>query len=128
MYPWFFLLAALNRLRQGLTLRRVLHIAAVLIILACIKEFVAVTDVAFLLGFDWGLAMEVFGALMILAARTHTIAAARLLRHKFSEAKNRLGLLMRRGVSRARRTRPQTRRTPPPSTDEDGGFFLPALA
>jgi hypothetical protein len=128
MYAWFFLLAALSRFRQWLTLRRVLRTAAVLVILALFYQLVAVSDVVFLLGVDWGLALEVFGALMIVAARTHTIATVRLLRHRLSDAKTHLGLLMRRGVSRARRTRPQTPRTPPPSTDEDGGFFLPALA
>jgi hypothetical protein len=114
---------ALVRLRHWLTLRRVLHIIAILLILATIKELAAVSDVTFLLGFDWGLALEVGGAMMLLAARTHVIATADLLRHRLSALKRRAVILMRRGVARAGRSRPQA---PPPSSSDDDGPWVGA--
>jgi hypothetical protein len=124
MYILVFLAEALARLWQWLTVRRLLHIAAIIGILALIGQLVAVSDVVFLLGFDWGLALEVSGAIMMLTARTPIISAAYVLRQKLSAAKNRVGTLMRRGFTRARRARPAARRTPPTaSSDEDGGFY-----
>jgi hypothetical protein len=120
-----FLAAGLARFRRWLTLRRVLHIVALLVILLCLREFIAVSagDMAFLLGMDWGLVLEVTGVIMLLAARTHTIATAQILRHRLRLAKNRMVLLMRRGRARAFRTRSPASRPPPSSDDEPGAAW-----
>jgi hypothetical protein len=111
---------ALSRLRQWLTVRRVLHILAITAIFLLAGQLAAVTDVAFLASLDWGLALEVFAAMMILAARAHTTATLRFLRHKLRRAKRRWSNFMRRGAARAGR-RPGPQQTPPAtSADEDG--------
>jgi hypothetical protein len=114
-----FLAQVLTRLRDWLTLRRVLHVCALIAIFLLAGQLAAITDVGFLASLDWGLALEVTGAMMILAARTHTTATLRLLRHKLAVARKRLHSLVRRGVSRAARTRPETPQTPP-TNSEDG--------
>jgi len=126
MYGLFCLAAeALKRLWHWLTVRRIVQIVAIVAILILIRGAVPVPDLAVLMGVDWGVALEVFGALMILGARTHTISTIRFLRHTLSAAKSRLRVLMHRGVTRAGRTRPET---PPPSSDEDGGFYWATIA
>jgi hypothetical protein len=113
----------ISHIRRLVTMRRCLHILAILVIVAFIGQFLAITDVALMLGIDWGLALEVSGALMILAARVQVISTARLLHHKLSAAQSRLGAYVRRGRSRVTRGSPPARLTPPPvSSDDDGGW------
>jgi hypothetical protein len=112
-----FLADALERLRRWLTVRRVLHIVALLIILMCLGQLLAVTDISFLLAADWGLILEVWAAMMLLTARMHGVAAVQRLRRSLRRATNRAAHWMRRGA-RAPRTRPKA--PPPSSSDEDG--------
>ena len=118
-----FLTNALVRFRRWLTVRRVLHIVAILFILLFLKEFVALDAVPFLFGLDLGLVLEVSALMIVLSARAHMIATFQIVREKLTPAKTGLTRLFQRGTSRALRTRSRTPRIPPSSSDSDGAAW-----
>jgi hypothetical protein len=111
-----------DHFRRWLTFRRVLGIVAFLILLVCLRDLMAVgADISFLFGLDLGLVVEVSALMIILSVRDHVVTAAYLVRRRLLRLNFKTRLL-RRGVRRAFRSRPETPLLPPPPDDEPAAW------
>jgi hypothetical protein len=112
-----------GRLRRWLTVRRILGMLALLIVLLTLKEFLLMgLDLAFVLGFDWGLAIEISGLMFVLSAHRHLTTIARTGKNALVRLKSINAL--RRATRRATRTPPRPSLLPPPPEDEPAGWGL----
>lgn len=107
-----------GRFKRWLTFRRVLGIAAFLVLLLCLKGLFEIgADLTFVFGLDLGLVTEVSALLIVMTVRGHVATAVYVVRRGLLRLRP-VGLLLRRGVRRAFRSRSAQPLLPPPSDDE----------
>jgi hypothetical protein len=117
---WAMLVVEPARLIDGITRRRVLHIAGLILLVIFFQQVVAM-DLFFLFGVDLGLLIEVSAAVIILAGRQQIKTTVLVIRRRLVLAKPALHQAYRRGARRVRRAV----RTLWPSSDEDGLVGVP---
>jgi hypothetical protein len=111
----------LDRLKAWLTFRRVLGIAAFLLLLLCFQQFLLMgIDVTFLFGLDLGLIAEVSALMIVLSVRDHVVTAAYGVWRGLVRLKP-VTRFLRRSVRRAFRSRTTRPRLPATPDDEPGG-------
>jgi len=116
-----------ERLKRWLTFRRLLGTVALLILLISLPSLIGLgsgIDLAFLFGFDWGLAFEVSALIMALSVREHLVIAIRAVKSWISHNVVRR---LRRAVRRAPRVQHRKPLSPPPPDDEPA-YWLPVPA
>jgi DMSO/TMAO reductase YedYZ heme-binding membrane subunit len=119
-----FAAEALSRVKDWLTVRRVLGIVAFLLLLLCFRQYLLLgIDVTFLFGVDLGLIAEVSALMIVLSVRDHVVTAVHVVRRGLVRLKP-VSRFLRRSVRRAFRSRTTRPRLPATPDDAPGAFAL----
>lgn len=123
-----FISVIFRRFRRWLTLRRVLGIAAILILLLMVQGLVfgmgMGADLPILFGLDWGLAIETSVLLMALSVRDRVLTVVSVVKSWISLKRKGLNRILQRYARRAPRSRPTSTLLPPPPEDEPTGWIF----